>query len=65
MRCWEASILILPVVHDIAPLTIALMLPAALAFVAVTLWLAFERALANDGRLFRFGRRARVEAEAR
>ena len=65
MRCWEASILILPVVHDIAPLTIALMVLAALAFVAVTLWWAFERALANDGRLFRFGRRARVEAEAR
>jgi hypothetical protein len=66
MRCWEASILILPAVHDIATLTVSLMLVAALAFVAVTLWWAFERALANDGRLFRsFGRHAHAEAEAR
>jgi hypothetical protein len=64
MRCWEASILILPAVHDIAPLTAAPMLAAALAFVAISLWSAFERALANDGQLFRFaGRHARAEAE--
>ena len=64
MRCWEASILILPAVHDIAPLTVALMLAAALALVAVSLWWAFERALANDGRLFRvLGRHAHAEAE--
>ena len=64
MRCWEASILILPAVHDVAPLTVALMLAAALAFVALSLWWAFERALANDGRLFRVvGRHARAEAE--
>jgi hypothetical protein len=64
MRCWEASILILPAVHDIAPLTVALMLPAALALVALSLWWAFERALANDGRLFRVvGRHAHAEAE--
>jgi hypothetical protein len=65
MRCWEASILVLPAVHDIAPLTVSLMLAAALALVAVTLWWAFQYALANDGRLFRFGRHARAEAEAR
>jgi hypothetical protein len=65
MRCWEASILILPVVHDVAPLTVALMLAAALAFVAVSLWWAYERALANDGRLFRSLGRARAGAEAR
>ena len=64
MRCWEASILVLPAVHDVAPLTVALMLAAALAFVALSLWWAFERALANDGRLFRVvGRHARAEAE--
>jgi hypothetical protein len=66
MRCWEASILILPAVHDIAPLIVTLTLPAALAFVGVSLWWAFEAALANDGRLFRsFGLRARAEAKAR
>ena len=66
MRCWEASILILPAVHDIAPLIITLMLPAALTFVAVNLWWAFELALANDGRLFRsLARRARAEAIGR
>jgi hypothetical protein len=64
MRCWEASILILPAVEHIAPLTASLMLPAALAFVTVSLWWGFERALTNDGRLFRFvGRHARAEAE--
>ena len=66
MRCWEASILILPAVEHFARVTVTLMLPAALAFVAVSLWCAFERALANDGHLFRsFGRHARAEAEAR
>jgi hypothetical protein len=65
MRCWEASILVLPAVKHIAPLIVIVMVPAALAFVVVTLWWAFERALANDGRLFRFGRHARAEAEAR
>jgi hypothetical protein len=65
MRCWEASILILPAAGHIAPLTVGLMLPAALAFVAVCLWWGFERALANDGRLFRSLGRTRAEAEAR
>jgi hypothetical protein len=65
MRCWEASILVLPGVHDTAPLTVTLMLPAALAFVAISLWWAFDLALANDGRLFRFWRHARAEAKAR
>jgi len=65
MRCWEASILVLPAVHDTAPLAVSLMLAAALAFVTVSLWWAFERALADDGRLFRFGRHAHAEAEVR
>lgn len=66
MRCWEASILVLPAVEHIAPLTAILMLPASLVFVGVSLWWAYERALANDGRLFPFfGRPARAEAEAR
>jgi hypothetical protein len=66
MRCWEASILILPAIEHIAPVVVILMLPASLAFVAVSLWWAYERALANDGRLFRFsGRHARAEAEVR
>jgi hypothetical protein len=64
-RCWEASILILPAIEHIAPLIVTLMLPASLAFVAISLWWAYVRALANDGRLFRFGRHARAEAEAR
>jgi hypothetical protein len=66
MRCCEASILILPAIDYIAPVTVSLMLAAALVFVAVGLWWAFEHALANDGRLFRFaGRHARAEAEVR
>jgi len=65
MRCWEASILILPAIEHISPLIVTLMLPASLALVAISLWWAYERALANDGRLFRFGRRAHAEAEAR
>jgi hypothetical protein len=56
MRGWEASLLVLPAVHDTAPSTVALMLVAALALVAVSLWWAFEVALANDGRLFRWFR---------
>ena len=62
MRCWETSILVLPAVHDIAPMTVSLMLVAALSFVAVSLWWAYQRALANDGRLFR-SLRARAAAE--
>jgi hypothetical protein len=63
MRCWEASILILPAVEHIALLIASLMLPAALVFVALSLWWAYERALANEGRLFHsFGRHARAEA---
>ena len=66
MRCWEASILVLPAVEHISPLTVVIMLPAALVFVAISLWWAYERALANDGRLLPlFGRHARAEAEAR
>jgi hypothetical protein len=65
IRCWEASILVLPAVHDIAPPTVSLMLLAALPFVAVSLWWAYQRALANDGRLFRFLGHAGAEAEAR
>jgi hypothetical protein len=65
IRCGEASILILPAIHDIVPLTEGLMLAAALALVAFTLWWAFELALTNDGRLFCFGRHARAEAGVR
>lgn len=66
MRCCEASILILPAIPHIAPVIVTLMLLAALIFVAVTLWWAFEIALANDGRLFGLlGRHARAEAGAR
>jgi hypothetical protein len=53
MRCAEACILILPAVAHVAPVTGGLMLPAALLFVAFILWLAFDLALRNDGRLFR------------
>ena len=63
MRCWEASILILPTVHDIAPVTVSLMLLAALPFVAFSLWWAYQRALANDGHLFRSLGPARAGAE--
>ncbi|MGY3443617.1 MULTISPECIES: hypothetical protein [unclassified Bradyrhizobium] len=52
MRCCEATILILPAIHDIAPLMTALMLLAAVLFIGTLLWLAFDRALANEGRLF-------------
>jgi hypothetical protein len=66
MRCWEASILILPTIPQMAPVTVALMLLAAVVFVAVTLWWTFEIALANDGRLFRsLSRHTRAEAGAR
>jgi hypothetical protein len=66
MRCWEASILILPAILQTAPVTVALMLPAALVLVAAILWWAFEIALANDGRLFRsLGRHARASAGVR
>lgn len=66
MRCWEASILVLPAVEHISPVTVTIMLPAALAFVAITLWWAYERALVNEGRLLPlFGRHARAEAEGR
>jgi hypothetical protein len=63
MRCGEASILILPALHDIALVTVSLMLLAALAFVAVSLWWAYQRALANDGRLLRSLGHARAGAE--
>jgi hypothetical protein len=66
MRCWEASIMILPAVPHIALLTAVLMLPAALAFVAIILWWAFGIALRNDGRLFRSAEdHAPAEAGAR
>jgi hypothetical protein len=66
MRCWEAAILILPAVPHKAPLPLCLLLPAALIFVGVSLWWAFEMALSNDGRLRgAIRRRARAEAGAR
>jgi hypothetical protein len=66
MRCREAAILVLPAVPHTAPLALCLLLPAALAFVGVSLWWAFENALSNDGRLLgRIGQRARAGAEAR
>jgi hypothetical protein len=66
MRCWEASILILPAVPRITAATVALMLPAALAFIAIILWWAFEMALRHDGRLIRrAGQQTRAEAGVR
>jgi hypothetical protein len=66
MRCWEASILILPAVPHIAPVTVGVMLLAALVFVAAILWWAFEIAVLHDGRLFRpAARGARAKAGAR
>jgi hypothetical protein len=66
MRCWEASILILPAIPHIAAVMVSLMLLAALIFVAVTLWWIFETALSNEGRLFRSAdQRARAEAGVR
>jgi hypothetical protein len=65
MRCWEASILILPAIDNIAPLMVGLMLAAALTVVAVSLWWAFEHALQNDGRLLGSFARLRREGEAR
>ena len=66
MRCGEASILILPAVAHVAPVTAGLMLLAALLLIAVILWSAFAFALRNDGRLFRSaGDRNRAEVEAR
>src|SRR4029079_7736034 len=61
MRCWEASILILPAIDNIAPLMVGLMLAAALTVVAVSLWWACEHALQNDGRLL--GSFARLRRE--
>ena len=52
MRCWEASILILPAIPHTAPLTVAVMLLAGLVLVALSLGWTFEIALRNDGRLF-------------
>jgi len=63
MRCWETSILVLPAIHDIAPLTVGSMLIAALIFVAVSLWWAYQRALSNDGRLFSSPGHARAATE--
>jgi hypothetical protein len=65
MRCGEASILILPAIPQTAPVMVTLMLPAALAFIAIILWWAFGIALSNDGRLFRSLGRHVHEAEAR
>jgi hypothetical protein len=66
MRCWEASILILPAIPRIGPTTVSLMLLAALIFVAIILWWTFEIALRNGGRLSRSAvQSARAEAEAR
>jgi hypothetical protein len=63
MRCWEAGILILPAVDHIAPSTVWLMLLAALIFVGVSLWWAFEIALSNEGTRA-VVQRARAEAAA-
>ncbi|MCC8982962.1 hypothetical protein [Bradyrhizobium acaciae] len=52
MRCCEAAILILPAIHDIAPRITALMLLASVLSLGTLLWLTFDLALANDGRLF-------------
>lgn len=66
MRCWEASILILPPIPHTAPLAVIITLAAALAFVTTCLWWTFEIALRNDGRLFgSVRRRAGAEAEVR
>ncbi len=66
MRCWEASILILPAIPHIMPLIVAIMLLAGLIVVAVSLGWTFQIALRNDGRLFGGARRrAGVEAEVR
>jgi hypothetical protein len=65
MRCWEASILVLPAIPHTAPLPVAIMLLAGLILVAVSLGWTFEIVLRNDGRLFGgAGRRAGAEAEA-
>ena len=53
MRCWEASILILPAVPDTSPLIVGFMLLAALIFVAIILWWTFEIALRHGGQLRR------------
>jgi len=66
MRFAEASILILPAVARVAPVTAGLMVLAAVVFIAVILWSAFDFALQNDGRLFRpAGDRNRAEVKAR
>ncbi|TKV74116.1 hypothetical protein FDV58_33400 [Bradyrhizobium elkanii] len=64
MRCWEAAILILPAVHHIGPLTMALMLPASVLFVGSLLWLTFDRTLENDGRPFNLAWRRPAGSEA-
>jgi hypothetical protein len=53
MRCWEASILILPAVPDTRLLTVGPMLLAALIFVAIILWGTFEIAHRHGGQLRR------------
>jgi hypothetical protein len=66
MRCWEAAILILPAVPHTAFLALCLLLPAALAFVGISLWWGFENDLSRDGRLLgRVEQRARAGAEVR
>jgi hypothetical protein len=66
MRCWEASLLILPAIPHIAPVTVLVMLLAALGLVGVSLLWAFEIALRNDGGLIRSAApQTRAEAEAR
>ncbi|PAY04700.1 hypothetical protein CK489_36460 [Bradyrhizobium sp. UFLA03-84] len=52
MRWCEAAVLILPAIHNITLLTTALMLLASVLFLGALLWLAFDSALANDGRVF-------------
>jgi hypothetical protein len=51
MRCGEAAILIVPPLPNVRPFMMALMLPAALAFVGGTLWWAFVAALESQGQL--------------
>lgn len=44
MRCLEAALLILPAVMHTRPLAVAILLAAALIFIGVSLWWAFEAA---------------------
>jgi len=50
MRCLEASILIFPAIPRVSPGIASLTLFAALLFIAIVLWSAFEISLQNDGR---------------